>query len=200
MDPIRGQTATMSPRTSTSEGIERSPDTTARLRAYLDAIPFLCSAPFSLTMMNSVIKSGSRLPKTTDAHSWRQLFSSGKSKMGYSISFSRHPLPANSKYVWRGTCDAPSRKTNDNQGPTKPRTCPRTVASRLASPLYLLSTATHSLRIVSRSHVRRKTRMDSDPSSSSTLNWLHDLVQPTTRVKIRGNTPFSNNDCKKNHH
>ena len=185
----------MLPTTSTKEGIERSRDTTAPLKACRDAIQSLCSAPFSLTMMNSVIKNGSKLPKTTQAHLWRHLLSSRHSKMGYSTTFSRYPFPANS-YVSRSTCEPRTRATSDIEGPTTLRSCPRTAASRLASPLYLHSTATHTLRNVSRSHVRTKIGVASDPSSNSTLNWPHDFTHFTTRDKIHGYIAFSKIDCK----
>ena len=64
--------------------------------------------------------------------------------------------------------------------------------------LYLLSTATHTLRNVSRSNVRTKRRVASDPSSNSTLNWPHDFTQFTTLNKICGYIPFRKIDCKQN--
>ena len=111
-------------------------------------------------------------------------------------SFSRYPLPANSTYVSRSTCEPPTRATSDTEGPTTLRSSPRTAASRLASLLYLLSTTTHTLRNVSRSHVRTKTRVASNTSLNSTLKWPHDFVQFATRNNIRGYTPFSKLDFK----
>ena len=196
MDTIRGWTPTKFPAASTREGIECSTDTTARLKACLDAMQFLCSAPFSLTTMYSVIENGSKLPKTTEAHYWRHTFSSCRSKMGCSNSFSRYPLPANSTYVSRSTSDPPTRERSDTEETTTLKSCSRTAASRLDSPLYLLSTSTHTQRSVSSSHVRTKTRVASNRSSNSTLDWLLDLALLTTLIKIRGNIPFSNIDCK----
>ena len=72
----------MLPTTSTREGIERSPDTRARLKACRNAIQSLCSAPFNLTAMNSVIGNGPKLPKRTEALFWRHLFSRSRSKNG----------------------------------------------------------------------------------------------------------------------
>ena len=181
----------MFPTTSTREGIERSPDTTADLMASLDAVQSQCSAPLSLTAMNSIIKNGSELPKTTQAHFWRHLFSSRMSKMVYSTNFSRYTLQANSMYVSPGTYDPPLKETSDTEEPTTLRRCPRTTVSPLASPMYLLSTDIHTVRNVSRSHVRTNKKMVFDPSSNSTPNWPNDLAQPTTRVKVRGNIPLT---------
>ena len=96
-------TPMMLPTTSTREGIERSPDTTARPKSCRDAIQSLCSAPISVKMMNFVTKSGSKLPKTTEAQFRRRLLRSRKSKTVYSTNFYRYPLTANSTYVSRNT-------------------------------------------------------------------------------------------------
>ena len=117
--------------------------------------------------------------------------------MGYSTNFPRHLLPANSTYVARRRCEPPTRATSDTQGPTTLRSCQRSAASQLVSPLYLLSTAAHTLQNVSMSYVRTKSRVTSVPSSNSTLNWPHDFTQFTTRNKIRGYNPISKIDCKK---
>ena len=191
-DAIRGQTLTMLPATSNREGIERSPDTTARLKASRDAIQSLCSATFSLTLMNSVIENRSKLSKTTEAHFWRYLLWNRESKMVYSNIFSRYSLPVNSTCVSRSTCEPPTKAISDTEGPTTLRSCPRTAVSRLASPLYLLSKATHTIRNASRSHVRTKTRVTSDPSSNSTLNW-----SPWSQPSASGYIPISEIVCKR---
>ena len=176
-DTIGGQTPTIFPTTAIREGIERSWDTTAHLRACLDAIQSLCSAPSSLTTMNSVVENGSQLPKTAEAHFWRHLFSSRNLKMGYPPSFSRCPLLANPIYVSRSTCDLSTGETSDTEKPTTLRSCPRTTASRLASPLYLLSTATHTLRSVSRSQVRTKQEWLLTPPR--TPHWNSHTIRPS---------------------
>ena len=96
----------------------------------------------------------------------------------------------------RNTCDPPKRVTSDTEGPTALKSCPRKAASRLASPLYLLNTALQTLRNVSRSHVRTKTRVSSNLSSKCLLNWPYTFAQPTTRNNYRGNIPFSKIDWK----
>ena len=116
--------------------------------------------------------------------------------MWYSINFSWYPPPANSTFVSRSTCGPPTRETSDTDGPTTIRSCPGTTASRQASPLYFLSRATHTLRNVCRSHRRKKTRVASDPTPNSTLNWPHDFTQFKTRNMIHGNIPSSKIDCK----
>ena len=58
----------------------------------------------------------------------------------------------------------------DTEGPATLKSRPTTAKSRLRPPLYLLSTVTHTLQKRSWSHVRRKTRVASDPPSNSTLN------------------------------
>ena len=186
----------MFPTTSTRESIEWSLDTTAHLEACLEAIQSLCLAPFSLTRLNSVIENGSKLLKTTEAHFWRHPFSSCKWKMGYSTKFSWYPLPANSTYGSWSTCDPPTRETIDTEWPGTLRSYPRTAASRLPSPLFLLSTATPTLLNVSQSHLRTKTRVASDPSLNSTRNWPNKVIPPTTREKIWGNIPSRKTDCK----
>ena len=165
-----GETPTKFSTISTTEGIERSPHTTASLKACVYVIQSLCSVPFNPTSLNSVTENGSKVAKTTDAHICRHFFSNCKSKMGYSTKFPRYPLPANSIVCVASTCDPPTRETSNTERPTTLRSCPRTTASRLVSPLYLLYTATHILRNVSRSHVRTKTRMASDAFPNSTLN------------------------------
>ena len=148
--------------TSTGEVIQNYQDTTARLKAYRDAIQSLIFAPFNLTTKNSVIEYRSELPKTTKAHFRRQFISNNKSNTGYSTRFSRYPLPTNSMKVSRNTCDPLARATSNTEAPMVLRSRPWTAVSQLASPLYLLGTATDTLQNVSLSHVRTKTRVFSE--------------------------------------
>ena len=65
-ETISGHTPMMLLTTSRRPGRERSPVSMARRRDCLDCIQSRCSAPFSLTTMNSVIEKGSNVPNTTD--------------------------------------------------------------------------------------------------------------------------------------
>ena len=170
----------MFPMTSTREGIERSPDTTSCVRAWRDAMQSLCQRPSVWQWWTPSLKTDPewqrRLRHTSDS---RHFLRSRKSKKGCSTNFSRYPLPASSLNVSRSTCEPPIRATSHTEGPTTLWRCSRTAASRLASPLLLLSTATHTLLNVSRSHVRTKSRVASVPSSNAL--WTGHTTSPSSQ-------------------
>ena len=74
----------MSATSSTRKSTGRSPVTSARVRASREALKSLCSAPFNWETKNSVVENGCWMPKTTDAHFLRNLFSKRSWKTGYS--------------------------------------------------------------------------------------------------------------------
>ena len=96
----------------------------------------------------------------------------------------------------RSRSDPPKRVTIDTDGPTRLRKCPRTMMSRFPSPVYWLSTATHTLRNVSQFHVWTKTRIPYDTCSNPMLNLPRGFTELTTRDRNHGNILFCKIDWK----
>ena len=92
-DSTSGHTPIMLATTSTRPGVERSFVMIALRNAGRDAIQSQVSARFKRCTKSSVIENGSRVSNTDAAVRWRQRFISRRSKVGYSTSFARYPLP-----------------------------------------------------------------------------------------------------------
>ena len=158
-DTISGHTPTMFAITSTRPGMERSFVIMALRNAGRDAIHSLVSAPFRRFTTNSVMENGSRLPNTDAAVHWRQRFKTRRSKMVYSTSFERYPLPKNFPKTSASTCGPPCRDTKDVSGPAASTIFAKNVPSRVVLALNRLNTATQTRRKVDLSHVRTSTQI-----------------------------------------
>ena len=83
---MRRHTPTMLLTTSTRDGIDSSPVMMARRRLDRDIIQSRCSAPFRRVTINSVIKKGSKDPRTEEHTFCKHSFRRRRSKMGYSTN------------------------------------------------------------------------------------------------------------------
>ena len=155
--------------TSTSDGIDGSPVMMARRRLEQDIIQSRCSAPFSRVTKNSVMEKGSKDPKTEEETFCNHRFKRCRSKVGYSTSLWRYPLPKCSLYVSVNTCDPPETTTGDAEPPTAATTGPNTNNSCVASMAKRAATVTATRRKVPFSRVRMKAHTDSSSSSNSKL-------------------------------
>ena len=121
---LRGNTQTMLLTTSTRDGIDRSPVMMGRRRLDRDIIQSRCSAPFRRVTINSVIKKGSKDPKTEEDTFCKHRFRRRRPKMGYSTSLCEYPLPKYSLYVSASTCDPPEIASRVAELPTAATTDP----------------------------------------------------------------------------
>ena len=164
---MRGHTPTMLLTTSTSDGIDNFPVIMARRRLERDIIQSRCSAPFRRVTINSVIKKGSKDPKSEQEIFCKHRLKRCRSKMGYSISLCVYPFPKYSSYVSANTSDPPETAARDAEPPTADKTDPSTDSSCVASTAKRSVTFTATRRKVPFSHVRMKFHNDSPRSSNS---------------------------------
>ena len=87
---MTGHTPTMLLRTSRSDGIDSSPVMMARRRPERDINQSRCSASFKRVIINSVIKKGSKDPRTEVNTFCRHRFRRRRSNIGYSNSLLTH--------------------------------------------------------------------------------------------------------------
>ena len=164
---MRGHTPTMLLTTLTRDGIYSAPVMMARQRLDRDMIQSRCSAPFRRVTINSVIKKGSKDPKTEEDTFCKHRIRRRRSKMGYSTSLCEYPLPKYSLYVSGSTCDPPKIATRNAELPTAANTDPSTAISCVASTVKRSRASTATRRKVPFSHVRMKAHSDSPRSSKS---------------------------------
>ena len=166
---MRGHTPTMLLTTSTSDGIDSSPVMMARRRLERDIIQSRCSAPFRRVTIKSVIKKGSKDPKTEEKTFCKHRFKRRRSEMGYSTSLCLYPLPKYSPYVSANTCDPSETTKRDAEPPTADTTDPSTDSACVASPAKRFVTFTATRRKVPFSHVPKRAHKDSTRSSNTGL-------------------------------
>ena len=176
--------------TSTRWGTPKFLVNMAFLRMGWEDIQSRVSALFSQLTKNLVVASPSNLPNTLEAVRCKKRSNKRRSKHGWSISFSRYPLPRYSQNASTRIVDPPLINTTDTSYQSACTIRPNAAISWWGSLLQRSSVATKTLREMSMSQVRTNTRTSSPCSSNSTLQLPSDFAQLMQRDKIRGNIPL----------